>query len=58
VDRLWLVAVGVPLTFLGMLMLAFNTPCGRGGRVRLGVDFPMVRNGNVLLRVCDIWASR
>ena len=39
-------------------MLAFNTPCRRGGRVRLGVEFPMVRNGNVLLRVCDVWVSR
>ena len=39
-------------------MLAFNTPCRRGGRERLGVEFPMVRNGNVLLRVCDVWVSR
>ncbi len=24
----------------------------------LGVDFLLVRNGNVLLRACDVWASR
>jgi hypothetical protein len=39
-------------------VLAFNTPRKKGGRVRLGVDFPMVRNGIILLRVCDVWASR
>ncbi len=38
-------------------MLAFN-PLHRGGRVRLGVDLPLVMNGNVLLRVCDVWANR
>ncbi len=25
--------------------------------MRLGVDFPVVRNGNVLLRACDVWAT-
>src|SRR5271157_736852 len=39
-------------------LLVYQHPSWRGGRVRLGVDFRSVRNGNVLLRVCDVWASR
>ena len=29
----------------------------RGGREHLGVDSLLVRNGDVLLRVCDVRAS-
>ena len=51
--------LGIRVWYLvGGGLLAFNTPCKRDGRVRLGVNFPMVSNGNVLLRVCDVWVSR
>ena len=53
-----IVKSSIQLAKIWLNLLACNTPCRKGGRVRLGVDFPMARNGNVLLRVCDVWASR
>jgi hypothetical protein len=39
-------------------MLVYQNLSTRGGQVRLGVDSLLVRNGDVLLRVYDVWASR